>query len=235
MKRIKRNQVVITALVAMIGISGYLNYLDNKGLEANPILLSDDGEVVALIPEAEGITESVDVISVDGTTVDNIAADTTSETTTNLENVVGVFETTDDNPEILTEAEKVPGEAIFVNSNTSDTYFVQAKLEREQARAKQQDILNEMLNNQTLGEVQKEEAASEMLDIQERIEKETAAEAMIEAKGFSDVYVRIDDETVDVVVNKDTLSEAEIAQIEDIVTRKTGFPATAIRISTLNS
>lgn len=231
MKRFKKNQVVISALVVMIGISGYLNYLDNKSLEPNPILLSDDGEVVALITDTSDTTDAMAETDTDLST-NNEVMDESSE----LDEVVGVFEVAvDDNPEILSEKEEVPGEAIFVNSNTSDTYFVQAKLEREQARAKQQDILSEMLNNENLADNQKDKASSEMLDIQERIEKETAAEAMIEAKGFSDVYVRIDDETVDVVVNKPELSEAEIAQIEDIVTRKTGFPANAIRISTLNS
>ena len=71
-----------------------------------------------------------------------------------------------------------------------------------------------------------------MLELQERIEKETAAEAMIEAKGFSQAYVRMDDDTVDVVVEKDTLTDAEVAQIQDIVKRKTGYTAEQIRIST---
>ena len=45
--------------------------------------------------------------------------------------------------------------------------------------------------------------------------------------------VRIDDETVDVVVDKEELTDAEVAQIEDIVKRKTGFEADKIRISPL--
>ena len=61
------------------------------------------------------------------------------------------------------------------------------------------------------------------LILQKRIEKETSAEAMIESKGFKEAYVRIDDETVDVVVDKSELSQQEIAQIMDIVKRKTGF------------
>jgi len=36
-----------------------------------------------------------------------------------------------------------------------------------------------------------------------------------------------------VVVNKEALTDAEIAQIEDIVKRKTGMAADQIRISTL--
>ena len=57
--------------------------------------------------------------------------------------------------------------------------------------------------------------ADNLLEIQQRIEKETAAEAMIESKGFSEVYVRIDDNTVDVVVNKSELTDSELAQIMD--------------------
>ena len=56
---------------------------------------------------------------------------------------------------------------------------------------------------------------------------------MIEAKGFNEVYVRIDDDTVDVVVDKAELTDAEIAQIEDIVKRKTGVSADKIRITPL--
>ena len=56
---------------------------------------------------------------------------------------------------------------------------------------------------------------------------------MIEAKGFNEVYVRIDEDTVDVVVDKAELTDAEIAQIEDIVKRKTGVSADKIRITPL--
>ena len=44
----------------------------------------------------------------------------------------------------------------------------------------------------------------------------------------------MDDDTVDVVVDKDTLTDAEVAQIEDIVKRKTGMEASKIRINTLS-
>ena len=57
---------------------------------------------------------------------------------------------------------------------------------------------------------------------------------MIESKGFKEAYVRIDDETVDVVVDKQELTDAEIAQIEDIVKRKTEVSADGIVITLLN-
>ena len=66
-------------------------------------------------------------------------------------------------------------------------------------------------------------------------EKETAAEILLEAKGFDDAIVSIDGGSVDVVVNTEELSEAQRAQIEDIVIRKTGVSADAIVISAVDN
>lgn len=208
---IKRNQVIITALVVMIAVAGYLNYMDGRPNQTSQLLLNDDGEIVALIPD--------DVTTTSG----------------HLIMEIGDSFMLDDNPDIYTDLDLRPeaGEAIFVSGGGNATYFAQARLEREQSRAKQKEILTEMINNINLEQTKRAEVADEMLSITKRIEKETAAEAMIEAKGFKEVYVRIDDDTVDVVVNKEMLSEAEIAQIEDIVRRKTGMDTAKIRISTM--
>jgi stage III sporulation protein AH len=127
------------------------------------------------------------------------------------------------------------GTAVFVNSSSDSSFFIQAKLEREQNRAKQRETLTGMINNQNIEKDQKSEYAASMLEIQQRIEKESAAEALIEAKGFAEAYVRIDDSTVDVIVSKPVLSDAEIAQIEDIVKRKTGVESSSIRVAPLKS
>lgn len=197
---IKKNQVIITALVLMIGTAGYLNFVDNRAAEPSQVVLNDDSDISGLVPDIDLYGEA---------TINEVEAV---------------------NAEANAEEDEA-GKAVFVNNNNDTSYFVQAKLEREQARAKQKDILTEMINNTNIDQNKKSDAADEMLKIQERIEKETAAEAMIEAKGFKEVYVRIDDDTVDVVVNKTELSESEIAQIEDIVKRKTGASVDKIRIS----
>ena len=194
---IKKNQVIITALVLMIGTAGYLNFADNRASEPSQVVLNDSDDITGLVPDSDFYG-------------DPLAMEETTPVNSEQDNA---------------------GEAVFVNNSNDTSYFVQAKLEREQARAKQKDILTEMINNTNVDQAKKADAADEMLKIQERIEKETAAEAMIEAKGFKEVYVRIDDDTVDVVVNKAELSESEIAQIEDIVKRKTGASVDKIRIS----
>lgn len=209
---IKRNQIVVTALAVMIAVAGYLNFTESNSGEVKNVDLNEATSYEALLNDDGSIATIAD----DGDDSDG------------MEYALG--DTADGDSTVYDDT----GAAIYV-STTPDTYFVQAKLDREQSRASQKQMLTEMINNENLDQAKKQECADNLLEIQQRIEKETAAEAMIESKGFSEVYVRIDDNTVDVVVNKSELSEAELAQIMDIVTRKTGMKESQVRISPLKS
>ena len=120
----------------------------------------------------------------------------------------------------MTESD-TPGEAVFT-STSSVTSLSSAKLMKEQTRAKNKETLLEIINSTTISEEQKQTAIEGMIQLTDIAEKETAAEILLEAKGFNDVVVSISDSGVDVVVNAETLTDAQCAQIEDIVTRKTG-------------
>ena len=128
----------------------------------------------------------------------------------------------------------VPGEAILVESDAIvPEYFAEAKVERENARAKSQDMLYDLMAKDDTPEEERAEAAQKILELQKRIENEAAAEAMIKAKGFDEAYVRIYDECVDVIVDRQEITQQEAAQIQDILTRITGMGADKIRISLL--
>ena len=215
---VKKNQVIITALVAMIAAAGYLNYIDSAPQKANEVMLTDNSDI-ALVGDSNNVAvtdDNPEIAAAESTTSGSTSSEKNEEKTTKVNKA---------------EADSDAGAAVFVNSSTDTSYFVQAKLDREQSRAKQKDMLNEMLNNEKATSEQKNEATTAMLQIQKRIEKENAAEDMLKAKGFSEVYVRIDDDTVDVVVDKEKLTDTEIAQIEDTIKRKTGLPADKIRIT----
>ncbi|MDF2594278.1 MAG: hypothetical protein K0R69_619, partial [Clostridia bacterium] len=122
---------------------------------------------------------------------------------------------------------------VAVDKNLDVSYFVEEKMLREQSRAMQVEELTQYVANENLDKEAKSKAAENLLAIQERIEKESSAEALLRAKGFKEVYVRIDDNSVDVVVNKENLSESDIAQIEEIVNRKTGYSVGKIKITPL--
>ena len=207
---VKRNQVVVTALAVMIAAAGYLNFTESRSSgDITDVDLNDPTSYEALLNDDGSIATIADDADTDG-----------------LEIALGI----DDTAEVYDDT----GAAVYVSAQ-ADTYFVQAKLEREQARASQKDMLTEMINKTNVDDTKKQECADNLLEIQQRIEKETAAEAMIESKGFSEAYVRIDDDTVDVVVNKSELTDTELAQIMDIVTRKTGMSESQVRISPLKS
>ena len=106
-----------------------------------------------------------------------------------------------------------------------------AKLNREQVRAKSKEELLEVVNNQNLGDEEKQEAAAMITSMAQIAEQEAAAELLLETKGFEECIVSITDGKADVVVNEAQLSDAQRAQIEDIVKRKTDIPGENIVIT----
>ncbi len=89
----------------------------------------------------------------------------------------------------------------------------------------------EIIDNKNIDDAAKENAINSMLKLNETAEKEDATETLLEAKGFSDPLVTISEADVDVVVNAASLTEQEVAQITDIVTRKTGMEIKDIKIA----
>ena len=72
-----------------------------------------------------------------------------------------------------------------------------------------------------------------MVQMTEYADSELAAETLLEAKGFNGAVVTITNDSVDVVINSENVTDEQRAQIEDIVKRKTNISADKIVISTL--
>ena len=132
------------------------------------------------------------------------------------------------------EVEGTPGEAVLTSGEAS-AVVAEAKVTREQVRAKNQETLLEIINNEILSDEQKQEAVSQMVAMTGFTEKEAAAETLLASKGFSDAVVSMTAESVDVVINATELTDASLAQIEDIVTRKTGIAPENIVITPVYS
>ena len=137
--------------------------------------------------------------------------------------------TAGDSSRTITET---PGEAVLAGAST---YMAQARIDREQIRSQNKDTLNEIINNTNLSETERQSAVQSMVEMTELVEKESATELLLEAKGFSDVVVNLTGETADIVVPMKEVTEEQRAQIEDIVTRKTGIGVENIVISPVNS
>ena len=133
-----------------------------------------------------------------------------------------------------TEAEETmnPGETVLTSAKVvSSDYAAQVKLNREQVRSKNREVLQAIIDNDSLDEAQKKEAVNEMIQLTDIAEKEANAEMMLEAKGFTNAVVSISEDSCDVVLNMGEVTDARRAQVEDIVKRKTGVAAENIVIT----
>lgn len=237
MKRIfGRNQVVITALALMIAVAGYLSLTQDKNTTGEGMVAKlnvdgtkdDNGDAVetGVYDLSEEDTAGMDTYQV-AETGDIIAEpeiDTDVEKSTETpenEEVAEVKETGNSNA----------GEAVFVSGTIGKQYFDSAKLQREQTRSKNKEILMELVNSQTATDAQKDKAVNEVITLTSNSEKETAAEAMLEAKGYGECIVSIVDEKADVIVNAANLEEKDMAKIQDVIKRKTDIKAENIVIT----
>jgi stage III sporulation protein AH len=185
-------------------------------------------EVDGAVSVDQANAETADPTVTDPAAVDPTVAATHSEEPQSFAAII-----TKKNAMIADSAGSGQENIVAVDKNMDVSYFVEEKILREQSRAMQVEELTQYVANENLDKEAKSKAAENLLAIQERIEKESSAEALLRAKGFKEVYVRIDDNSVDVVVNKENLSESDIAQIEEIVNRKTGYSVGKIKITPL--
>ncbi|MCD7725540.1 MAG: SpoIIIAH-like family protein [Clostridiales bacterium] len=226
---IKKNQMMITALAIMIAVAGYLNFAGTKVTDEE--IMSVNGEIA-----------TDDLGNLDYAALEDLSEEDLEQASGDIESLdsdVTMAESgsvDEELEEALAEEqmEEVPGEAVFTSAGATSA-LSGAKLEKEQTRAQNKETLLEIINNANISETQKQEAVDSMISMTDIAEKETAAEILLEAKGFEDAIVSIDGDSVDVVVNTTELTEAQRAQIEDIVIRKTGVSADAVIISTVSA
>lgn len=257
----KKNQIIITALAIMIVIAGYLHFVENKkdALDASTTDTIDydahketagdditDGDLVSvegsdlllgeLGDEDADVAESKDGVAGDETEDDGTDeyADISDEDGAVDVDGDTVYDVSDSGEVIIDDEGKetsAPGEAIFVSTTIGANFFVTAKLEREQLRAANRERFTEIIDNVNLTAELKEGAVAGLLNLTNIAEKENTAETSLEAKGFQDVIVNILEDNVEVIVNAESITERDVAKIEDIVKRVAGVTSAEIHIS----
>lgn len=233
-KIFKKNRLVILALSVMIGVAGYLNFnagkrddlLRQKAKETNA-----DAEVISYDSDKadvteDGLTDQADKETMgisDNTEVGEAASENTD--TTYLEQAA-----LEENVELNSDEEDI-GEAVLTSAQTMKSNLATAKLNREQSRARSKEALLAIINDETMDSAAKDEAVNSYVKLTDTIEKETDAETVLTAKGYTDCIVTVNDDTVDVTLPVANLSDTERAQVEDIVTRKTGYDISQLVIT----
>lgn len=216
MKKIfRKNQIIIAALAVMIAAAGYLNYSGRLfGEEDTAAQTSGD------LASQELLDISEEDVSASSGDIESRDADAEA---------AGTEEGADDG-----SVDGTPGEAVLTSGDAS-AVVAEAKVTREQVRAKNKEDLLSIIDNQNLSDEQKQDAVNQMVQMTDLAEKEAAAETLLASKGFDEAVVSLTADSADVVVNASELSDANRAQIEDIITRKTGIAAQNIVITPINT
>lgn len=207
-----KNQIIITALAVMIVVAGYLNFTGQEISTSGLKKVSDTNATSENQTETETEEDK------------DLKTDISAEDDGNDDYIVA------DSGEVVA-SEESPGEAVMVSNTIGADYFASAKLTREQTRAKNKETLMNIVNNKSVASADKQSAIKQVANITKNSEKENAAELMLQAKGFENAIVSISDGNADVVVDANGLTEKQIAQVEDIVRRKTGIEADKIVIT----
>ena len=219
MKRLfRKNQIIITALAIMIVIAGYLNFTADQ---TKPV-------------KKEAESQTAEKLQAENIQAEEAAADAEADITSfpdeDLASVSAQAETVTDTE--TPEGEKV-GEAVLTSSASAGAFSASAKVNREQVRSRNEASLLEIINNTEISEDMKADAIASMNQLTDRAEKELDAEILLDAKGFKDSVVSINDDSVDVIIGAASITEEQRAQIEDIVTRKTERNVSDIVITTM--
>lgn len=116
----------------------------------------------------------------------------------------------------------------------TETFFAAYRSDREATRESEFLYLDAIISSETSSAEAKTAAEEEKLDLVERMEKELQLETLVKSKGFEDAIVTVSDSGVNVVVGAAEVTDAQAAQIYDIVQSETTFKAADVKIIPYN-
>jgi len=204
MRTIKKNQVMIGVIAILLMAAGYFNY--SGTLKPNQAI--ETGKLM----DAEELASLGDATLVSGEAIETENLNTVENNTTN---------TLDASLEALPTEEKQENTTVETNAKqASDEYFSKSRLERDTMYSQSLSTYEKLLENTAISAEQKQIAQAEVKRIQEEKNAIMIAENLIKTKGFEEVIIFCNRESVNVIVKAEALTEDGIAQIQNIVTRE---------------
>lgn len=203
MKILKRNQLIILVVSLMLVTAGYLNFTSTNYDENNVGTIAELGDAT-LVSSNKIDSENK---------VENIVENVSNEMVENKENAIVENDDT-------------------IQTNQEDTYFTTSKLDRENIYSQMLETYQEIYNNTNSSSEQKNEAIKEITKINERRNAIMIAENLVIAKGFEDIVIFANENSVSVIIKAQSLEPEQIAQIQNIVSRELEVGAEIINIST---
>ncbi len=111
------------------------------------------------------------------------------------------------------------------DDRSSAEYFANAKITRNQTNDKITDKINEITSKQAMNEDDKEKIEKLLNEYISTLKSQTDCENLIKAKTGSECVVIISEGSCQVIMEKNTLNDALIMQISEIVEKNTNISA----------
>ena len=221
MKQIlKKNQIIISVIAIMLIAAGYMNYTSNEKQALETAVLTDS-EKYAGIGDATLVSANVadnnDLVNNDETqNTDNENNDTSKN-----EDKKDEIKSNEQNTETTENAvQNEINTSTTVTENSGNQYFAELRLERDKMYSQMLESYQKILSNSQISETQKEIAENEIKKINDTRNAIMIAENLIKNKGFQDLIIFINGDSISIIVKAKELKEEQIAQIQNIISRE---------------
>lgn len=221
MKQIlKKNQIIISVIAIMLIAAGYMNYTSNEKQALETAVLTDS-EKYAGIGDATLVSANVadnnDLVNNDETqNTDNENNDTSKN-----EDKKDEIKSNEQNTETTENAvQNEINTSTTVTENRGNQYFAELRLERDKMYSQMLESYQKILSNSQISETQKEISENEIKKINDTRNAIMIAENLIKNKGFQDLIIFINGDSISIIVKAKELKEEQIAQIQNIISRE---------------
>lgn len=231
MKLFKKNQIIIYVIALMLVTAGYLNYTTTNDMNSIMQTSSREEEIteMANIGDAQLVSSNV---SDENNLSNNQITD--NEDSTNIEDKESnTIKEENKNEEVKENNSNNASASVTTssNNNSKDDYFTNSKLERNNMYSQMLETYEKVLNSNNSLETQKQSATEEIKKINNLKNSIMICENLIQTKGFNDVVVFVNDNSVSVVVATTELTKENVAQIQNIIARELKVEVDNIHIS----
>lgn len=203
MNIIKKNQIIIFAIAIMLVTIGYLSYSMNVEQVAQTSAMEEVNQIAG-IGDARLVSNN------------NVITDDEEQK---------MVENQD------TESKEVVSQNINNIDKEKDEYFNESRLERERMYSEMLESYQSVMANPDISQEQKNNAQVEINRINSQRNSIMIAENLIKNKGFKDIIIFINNQSVSAVIMDENLETAEIAQIQSIIQRELHIDIENIHIS----
>ena len=114
------------------------------------------------------------------------------------------------------------------------TFVADYKQQRGQTRQEQTQHLETILQDENTDDATRRAAQEQLMEIVAHSQTELAIETLLEAKGFTGVAVAVNSDMINIIVEAQTLEDAQVAQILQIAMREGGVKAENVKIISEN-